>query len=305
MTQLDTKKLRHAQKSWLDDIQSRFGDNFLQMTEACNLLADKYSGKPVGKETLRQFYNDAQTRPGDRTLSERVVFLLYKAYGLEPGFATNLIYNMDEDKAKISQHAKFCKQYITDLALAKGIYRVDLGRNAGIDETTISRLFNDKKPQGLQMKQLEKLRSHYKYNFSPRFQAFLSQKGSSDGVPIVGYFSLKNGQVLLYAEEDRKSIEAPAGIDEKHGRAVEMKGPTVHPYAKDGIVVFYNESKQGVPEDCLDATCIVTFPDGRVSLRLVERSHQRGKFRLHSLIDGSVEESALSSAAKLAVTIQP
>lgn len=299
MTDSDTKKLRKAQKDWLDDIHSRSGDNFQQMIENCNMLADKYDGKPIGKETLRQFYHDTT----DRTLSERVVFLLYKAYGLEPGFATNLIYNMDEDKAKISQHAKFCKQYITDLALAKGIYRVDLGRNAGIDETTISRLFNDKKPQGLQMKQLEKLRSYYKFNFPPRFQAFMNQKGGVDGVPIVGYFSLKNGQVLLYPADDRKIIEAPAGIDEKHGRAVEMKGPTVHPYAKDGIVVFYNETK-GVSDDCLDSTCIVTFPDGRMSLRLVEPSPQRGKYRLHSLLDGSVEESALTSAAKLAVTLQ-
>ena len=305
MTQSETKKLRQAQKDWLDDIQERFKDNFLQMTEACNLLAEKNNTKPIGKETLRQFYHATATSAGGRTLSDRVVLLLYKAYGIEPMFATNLLYEMDKDKAKISQYAKFCKQFITDISIAKGIYRIDLGRNVGIHETTISRLFNDKLPQGLQKKQIEKLKEHYGVNIPPRFRAFLEQKNAAaEGVPIIGYFSLKNGQVLNYAEKDWVYIEAPPGIDAKQGRAIEMKGPTVHPLAKDGMLAFYNQGKISMPDECMDATCIVTLADGRTSLRLVESGAQRNKYRLHSLLDGSVEEAELSSASKLAFIIQ-
>jgi len=305
MAQSDTKKLRQAQKDWLDDIQSRFKDSFVQMADACNLHAEKMNVKSIGRETIRQFYHHTATSAGPRVLSDRVVLLLYKAYGVEPMFAADLLYDMEKDKAKISQHAKFCKQFITDISLAKGIYRIDVGRNVGIHETTISRLFNDKLPKGLQIKQIHKLSEHYGINIPPRFRAFLEQKSGADtSIAITGYFSLKNGQVLEYAEKDWRYIEAPPGIDAKHGRAIEMKGPTVHPLAKDGMVAFYQQGKVAVPDECLDATCIVTLADGRKSLRLVEPSAQRGKYRLHSLLDGSVEEGELSSAAKLEFFIQ-
>lgn len=306
MTKIDTKKLRQAQKDWLDDIEARFGDNFVQMTEACNLLAEKSNTKPVGSETLRQFYHKNISGANvARTLSDRVVLLLYKAYGIEPKFATDLLYDMEKDTAQISQHAKFCKQFIADISLAKGIYRMDVGRNVGMHETTISRLFNDKLPKGLQMKQIEKLSEHYGINIPPRFRAFLEQKkGAAEGVPIIGYFSLKNGQVLEYAEKDWRYIDAPPGLDVKNGRAIEMKGPTAHPLAKDGMVAFFNQSKVTIPDECLDATCFVTLADGRSSLRLVEPSAQRGKYRLHSLLDGSVEELAIKMAAKLEFLIQ-
>lgn len=305
MTQSETKKLRQAQKDWLDDIHSRFKDSFVQMADACNLHAGKMNVKLIGKETIRQFYHHTATSAGARVLSDRVVLLLYKAYGIEPMFATDLLYDMEKDKAKISQYAKFCKQFITDISLAKGIYRIDVGRNVGIHETTISRLFNDKLPKGLQIKQIHKLSEHYGINIPPRFRAFLEQKNSAaEGIAITAYFSLKNGQVLEYAEKDWRYIEAPPGLDAKHGRAIEMKGPTVHPLAKDGMVAFYTQGKTTVPDECLDATCIVTLSDGRKSLRLVESSAQRGKYRLHSLLDGSVEEGELASAAKLEFFIQ-
>lgn len=307
MTKIDTRQLRQQQKDWLDDIQERHGDNFLQMTDACNLLAEKYNAKLIGKDTLRQFYQNTPGRPDNRVLSDKTVFLLYKAYELEPSFATDLLYKMDEDDSDITQYAKFCKQFITELALAKGIYRVDLGRAVGISETTLSRLFNNKLPHGLQMKKLELLRERYQYNYSPSFRAFLAEnKQAPDNVvPIVGYFSLKNGQVYYYAEEDRHVAPLPLEAEVKGLRAIEMKGPTIHPLAKDGMVAFYAPAKAGeVPSNCIDAACIATLKDGRVTLGLIERSHKRGLYRLHSMLDNSVEDVELDSASKLTLFTQ-
>ena len=308
MTKIDTQSLRLKQKDWLDDIHERSGDNFLQMTAACNALAEKFNAKQIGKDTLRQFYQNTPGKADNRVLSDKTIFLLYKAYELEPGFATGLLYKMEDDDADITKYAKFCKQFITELSLSKGIYRVDLGRAVGISEITMSRLFNDKLPHGLQMKKLEALRDHYKYNFSPSFRAFLAENKNlaESSVPILGYFSLKNGQVYYYAEEDRKVAAMPFGEEPKDLRAIEMKGPTIHPFVKDGMIAFYSPSKDGeVSGGCMDATCIATLKDGRVALGLIERSHKRGFYRLHSMLDDSVEDVEVVSASKLTLIIQP
>lgn len=305
MSTPDQKKLRKQQKEWLDDIERRTGDNLAQMTEACNLIAKKNKVKELGKDTLRHFYHyDSHNRPGDRVLSDRAVFLLYKAYELEPPFESDLLYDIDKDKSELGLYAKLCKQYVTDVSLAKGIYRVDIGRDAGLNATTIGRLFSDKLPKGLQMKSLEAIRDRYGVNFSPRFRAFLAQKGGAEGVTVIGALYLNTDQVLLYAEADQRLVEAPPGIDAKLGRAIEMKGPMHNPLVKEGMMLFYNETKQGVADECIDATCLVAYGDGRLGIRFVARGHKRGEYRLHSLVNAAIEDTALKAASKIELIIQ-
>jgi hypothetical protein len=303
MSMKTAKQLRDAQKNWLEEIQRRSGDNFTQMTESCNLYAEKTKQRPVGKDTLRHFfynYKDA-SKAESRVLSDRMVFMLYKAYGLEPSFAPDMLYRMEDDKADISEYAKLCKQYITDVSMAQGIYRTDVAKSAGISDGDLSRLFNDKLPKGLPLKKLEAIKEKHKVNFPPRLRSHLEAKSEAKSeIPLVGYVSLKSSdQIWLLNEREQRGIPLPDGMDAKRGRAIELRGPTISAFVKDGMVLFYHEPAKGMTENCLDQTCFVELEDGTTCIKLIERSNRDGFYRLHSLIDGAIEESKIKRAAKI------
>lgn len=292
------KELRADQKFWLDTIMQRFEDNLTDMVERCNETAKKLNLKPISAATLRNFYYGYGDK--EALLSERTVLLLYKTYDLEPTFSSEAWYDMEKDTAPISQYAKLCKQYISDVSRRLGIYRMDLAKNASIHPTTFSRLFNDKLSHGLIRENLEAVREYSRMNYPPKLRALLDRKSEAQEVPIIGYISLKvSDAVLLYDEHDTPYIPPPAGLDPKRTRAVELKGPTINPMVKDGMLLFFYEPEAGVGADCIEETCLVETEEGRLCVKLVERTNKKGMYRLHSLINGEIEEAPLKSAARL------
>ncbi len=302
---MSKKRLREEQKFWLDQIQERFGDNWAQMTDACNIIAAKTGIKPIGESTIRNFFSRGYGAGSeDRLLTDKVILLLYKAYGIEPSFSKELMYDMEKDTASISEHAKFCKQYITDVSLAKGIYRMDLAKNADVPTYRLTQLFTDKLSGGLNMGELSKIKEHSKVNFSPRFREFLEKaKAVTEGnelLPIVGYVSLKSSdQVIFHSQEDRRTVALQSNMDKNKGRAIELKGPTINPAVKEGMLYFYNEAEEGVGNECIDETCVVETEEGEVSIKMVERTNKPDVYRLHSLIGTPIETAKLKRASPI------
>ena len=306
----ESKRLRQLQKDWLDDIHKRSGDSFAQMAEACNLLAERTGQKSISKETLRHFYNNYQdaSKGANRLLSDRVTFMLYKVYGFEPSFAPHLIYEMDKDDADIAPYVKHCKQYITDVSMAKGIYRTDVARAVGLADSILSRLFNNKLPRGLQMKTLEAIRDQFGVNFSPRFRAFLESETDSENMPVIGYISLRGNddRVWLHSKSDQKrlSISLPF-LSSKQARAIELEGPTLSPLLRGGMLLVYQESGTGVSQSCIDQTCVVQTDDDNWHVKLVKRSNKPKVYRLESLLSSEIEERALKCAYRIELTLMP
>lgn len=311
ITEKDAKRLRQLEKEWLDDIMERSGDNLVQMAEACSMLAKRTGQKPINKESLRHFYNGYQSATSskdDRLLSDRVIFLLYKAYELEPSFAPHLLYDMDKDDAEISPYVKHCKQYITEVSMAKGIYRTDLARGIKLADSILSRLFNDKLPRGLQMKTLENIKEKYGVNFSPRFRAFLETSEDAGMVPVVGTIPLRSGEDRIWpvAEKDRRQLAiAVPFLKAKQLRAVEMEGPDINPFLRGGMVLVYQESGAGISKACLDQTCIVQTDDDQWHLKVLKRSDKPNQYRLESVLSSGIEERALKGAYKVELTLMP
>jgi hypothetical protein len=310
ISEKDAKQLRQQQIDWLDDIMERSKDNLTQMAEACSQLAESTGQKPVNKETLRHFYHgysSTKSSKADRLLSDRLIFLLYKVYELEPSFAPHMLYDMDKDDAQISVYAKHCKQYITEVSLARGIYRTDLARGIELADSILSRLFSDKLPRGLQMKTLEEIKEKYGVNFSPRFRAFLEKKEDAGAgkVPVIGLVALRSREDRIWpvAEDDRKqlSISVPFG----NARAVELEGQDISPFLRGGMMLVYQESGSGVSRICLDQTCVVQTDDDQWHLKVVKRSDKPGYYRLESVISSGIEERMLKCAYKIEMTLMP
>ncbi len=309
-TKKDAKQLRQQQKNWLDDIHTRTGDSYAQMVEACNLLAARTGQRMMSKETLRHFYNNYQdaSKGPDRLLSDRVVFMLYKVYGLEPTFAPHLLYDMDKDDADISPYVKHCKQYIADVSMAKGIYRIDVARAVGIADSKTSRLFNDKLIRGVPLETLEAIREKFGVNFSPRLRAFLETEDDSERLPVVGSIELRSGEdrVWMVAESDYKhvAISLPF-LNAKQIRAVEFVGPNINPFVRGGMLLVYLEGDESISKACINQTCIVQTMDGVWHLKVVRRSDKSEQYRLESVVSNSIEEHPLKCAYKIELAIMP
>ncbi len=317
-TKKDAKQLRQLQKDWLDDIHTRTGDSYAQMVEACNLLAARTGQRTMSKETLRHFYHNYQdaSKGPDRLLSDRMVFMLYKVYGLEPSFAPHLLYEMDKDDADVSPYVKHCKQYLTDVSMAKGVYRIDVARAVGIADSKASRLFNDKLIRGIPLKTLEAIKEKFGVNFSPRLRTFLETRedegeaaiADTKRLPVVGSVELRSGEdrVWMAAENERRHITISLPfLSAKHMRAVELVGPNINPFVRGGMLLVYQESGEGVSNVCINQTCIVQTTDGAWHLKVVRRSDKPELYRLESVVSTSIEEHALKCAYKIELAIMP
>lgn len=308
----DAKELRRLQKEWLDDIMERSGDNLVQMAEACNVWAERSKQKPINPESLRHFYQNYQSASSgtDRLLAPRTVFLLHKAYQLEPSFAPDLLYDMDKDDAEVSLYVKHCKQYITDVSKAKGIYRTDLARGMEpkLADSIMSRLFNDSLPRGLQMKTLEAIKDTYGVNFSPRFRLFLETHEDTEQLTVIGSLELRSGEdrVWLHAENDRKRLALSFPfLKAKQVCAVELTGPDISPFLRSGMLMVYQDGGEGVAKSCINQTCIVQTADEHWHVKVVKRSDKPNQYRLESVVSSGIEECALKCAYKIELMVMP
>jgi len=301
MDKKEAKQKRDKQIKWLDKIHEATGDNWAQMTEACNMIAGKTGGKAISHSAIRNFYSNAYGNADNRLLSDRIVIYLAKAYDIEPLFDGDLSYDMDNDNSGVSEYCKYCKEYITQVSRAKGIYRRDIAKLIDEDPNVFSKLFNNHLKNGLNMGVLEKIKERFKYNFSPRFRMFLENPGANqDQVDVIGYVSLSSSdQVLLYPEGGRKKANIYPGVDAKHGRVIELKGPTINLMAKNGMLYYFNDCADGVGAECLDQTCFVETEDGRAFIKMIEPSHSAGLYRLHPLVGNNIEEAKLKKACKI------
>lgn len=278
------------------------------MAERCNELAEKTGQRAISKETLRHFYNNYQdaTKGPNRLLSDRVVFMLYKAYDIEPSFAPHLLYRMEKDKAEVPIYVKHCKQYITDVAMAKGIYRTDVARSVGLADSRLSLLFNDKLPNGLPRKTLESIREKYEVNFSPALVALLENQAEADQLIITGYVSLRSQSDRVWLHEQsaqkRVSMSLPSL---KAARAIELEGQSPNPLTPGGLLLVYQESGAGVAERCIDQLCLVQTEDELWHIKKVTRSDKPNLYRLESVFTAAIDEREIKRAYKIEMKLSP
>ena len=134
-----------------------------------------------------------------------------------------------------------------------------------------------------------------------RLRSHLEEKHDAKAeLPLIGYISLKaSDQIWLLNDREQRGLPLIEGMDAKRARAIELRGPTISALVKDGVVMYFHETKIGVGGECLDNTCFVETESGEMFIKLVERSNKAGHYRLHSLIDGGIVEAKLKRAAKI------
>lgn len=64
--------------------------------------------------------------------------------------------------------------------------------------------------------------------------------------------------------------------------AVRVRGDSMEPQFEAGWLLFYEKTQDGVPENCINAICVVKLADESMMVKKVKKGSQKGLFHLFS-----------------------
>jgi hypothetical protein len=288
ISEKERQALRVRHKAWLDKIMAQTG---LTLTE----IGREAEGINAG--TLRTFYT------GKGVLSDKVMLAVYKRFGIEPDFDAWFQYRAENDESDITEYAKLCKEYITQVCVQLGIYRKELAQLIELkSDMVFTRLFSGYTPSGLEKTTLIKIKEKSRIPFPPKLAAQMPGSEEHGRIPVVGYLELAAGdEVIFYPDDQINYVEPLANVSAKTGKAIELKGPTVSAILRDGMRIYYNDVPLPVSKDCLNRLCMVQTPEGVTAIKRVTVSSRKGIYNLQSLVDNKITPSALEWAIPLTI----
>lgn len=91
----------------------------------------------------------------------------------------------------------------------------------------------------------------------------------------------------------------PPGVDASTVVAVKVRGDSMYPALRDGWILFYTRSCDGVLDECINAMCVCQIENGPTCVKDVRRGSDDGTFTLLSSNAPPIENVRLSWAAKV------
>ena len=116
--------------------------------------------------------------------------------------------------------------------------------------------------------------------------------------PLVGYVGA-GAEAHLFSEGQGPfdMVDAPDGSTE-NTVAVEIRGESLGSFF-DSWLVFYDDVRDPVTSDLLGKLCVCGLPDGRVVIKKLAKSREKGLFILHSQFEPPIYDVAVIWAAKV------
>lgn len=125
-------------------------------------------------------------------------------------------------------------------------------------------------------------------------------------IPVVGYV----GAGIVYAIDDHAigagldEVDCPRGFEGLDIVAVRVRGDSMRPMLRDGWLLFYRRSQEGVSADCIGEVCIVKMLGGEVMVREILKGSKTGYFHLMAHNGEPLMDVRLEWAAKV-IDIRP
>lgn len=127
-----------------------------------------------------------------------------------------------------------------------------------------------------------------------------------DLVRIIGRVGADaSGQVLLASGHETWDMVPPAfGVTSK-AVALEVRGHSMHTFAEDGALIYFEEQKTAPDADMLGYPCVVETEDGRVLVKRLLRGSAPGLFDLESIVGPTIRDVRLNWAAEILAIVPP
>jgi len=118
-----------------------------------------------------------------------------------------------------------------------------------------------------------------------------------DQVPLIGYVAA--GAEAHYYDGDHfaDQLEAPEGTTESTV-AVQIRGGSLGTFF-DGWIIFYDDVRRPVTDDLIGPLCIVGLPDGRVLVKKIKPSRNRGLYHLYGQFGDPILDTPVEWAARV------
>lgn len=114
-----------------------------------------------------------------------------------------------------------------------------------------------------------------------------------------------SGQVLLSSGQESWDMVPPAfGVTSK-AVALEVRGHSMHTFAEDGALIYFEEQKTAPDADMLGYPCVVETEDGRVLVKRLLRGSAPGLFDLESIVGPTIRDVRLNWAAEILAIVPP
>lgn len=114
-----------------------------------------------------------------------------------------------------------------------------------------------------------------------------------------------SGQVLLSSGHETWDMVPPAfGVTSK-AVALEVRGHSMHTFAEDGALIYFEEQKTAPDADMLGYPCVVETEDGRVLVKRLLRGSAPGLFDLESIVGPTIRDVRLNWAAEILAIVPP
>lgn len=193
-------------------------------------------------------------------------------------------------------------QHVVDMT---GLSPSRLATESGIAHTTLTRFMNKSEGSELKGSNLDAIARKGGYaSYEDYVRRVLKEPKK---VPVVGYVGAGaevhtiDDRALGQGIED--AVDAPLGLEHVPMVAVRIRGESMLPL-KDGWLLFYTRSCDGVLDECLNELCIVKIKDGPTYVKELKRGYQPGLFNLLSYNAAMIEDVEIEWAGKV-IDIRP
>lgn len=177
----------------------------------------------------------------------------------------------------------------------RDIKRKPLARGAGLGETAIRDIFDEKR-KDVRVGTLVRLASFFDMSVDDLLE--------DPDLPIAGKVGA-GGTILFEAEEmyDGPKVPRPPGA---YGRilALEVVGVSMLPKYEDGDVVYVNRDIEGIPPNAIGDYCAVRTADGATFLKILAKGSEPGRYTLRSLNAPDMENEEVVWAAPVLWVMQ-
>lgn len=114
-----------------------------------------------------------------------------------------------------------------------------------------------------------------------------------------------SGQVILSSGDESWDMAPQAfGVTSK-AVALEVRGHSMHTFAEDGALIYFEEQKTTPDADMLGYPCVVETEDGRVLVKRLLRGSAPGLFDLESIVGPTIRDVRLNWAAEILAIVPP
>lgn len=117
------------------------------------------------------------------------------------------------------------------------------------------------------------------------YEDYISRKAlyKKEELVSIRYYTNHLQELIMFdAQSSLEEVSPPPGYYAEGVSAAVVRGDSLQPQLEDGWLLFFKKSSHGVPEECLGELSIVKLPDGRLLVKIIEKSSFPELFHLAS-----------------------